>query len=103
MTTLSQLLTVDEQIEISKLPDLASWASIDNENFELQPKVFHFSQLLDTEIKNLTVEQLSYMALILIRTESNLTSNNKFPDCILPAKAIEILTNRAQKLNLPIF
>ena len=103
MITLNQLLTVDEQIKLLKMPDLAYFATTNKESFELQPKVFSFKQLLDTEIKHITVEQLSHMALMLIATEYNLGDNDKVPECVLSAKAIEILTNRAQKLNLPIF
>lgn len=52
------------------------------------------------DFSDLTVKDLSSIAFILIRTEHG---DGKMPECVLAAKAIEILTNRAIKLKLPLF
>jgi len=53
----------------------------------------------DVQIKKLTVEQLGSIALILIETEYGI----KCPECVLPAEAIRILTERAIKKNIAIY
>ena len=52
-----------------------------------------------TDIKEMTVEQLSNIAFILIETEYN----GKVPECVLSAEAITILTNRAIERSFGIF
>ena len=52
-----------------------------------------------TEIKEMTVEQLSNIAFILIETEYN----GKVPECVLSAEAIKILTKRAIERSVGIF
>ncbi len=52
-----------------------------------------------TDIKGMTVEQLSNIAFILIETEYN----GKVPECVLSAEAINILTKRAIERGVGIF
>lgn len=54
---------------------------------------------VSTKISELTVEKLSRIALTLIKTEYG----GKVPECVLSAKAIEILTERAIKKNVALF
>lgn len=54
---------------------------------------------LDMPVKKMTVSQLSSISLDLIKTEYG----DKCPDCILSAKALEILFERAKKKDLGIF
>ena len=54
---------------------------------------------IGTDIKKMTVEQLSNIAFILIKTEYN----GKVPECVLSAEAINILTKRAIEQNIGIF
>lgn len=53
----------------------------------------------NTEIKDMTVEQLSNIAFVLIETEYN----GNVPECVLSAEAINILTKRAKERNVDIF
>lgn len=80
---LSNLLTEDELKEIKRLPFTALPAGLD--------------------IKDLTVKNLSDIGLILMRTELG-SDDARIPEgTIIPAKAIEILLNRAEQKNIPVF
>jgi len=54
---------------------------------------------IETDVKKMTVSQLSDIAFILIETEYN----KKAPECVLSAEAINILTKRAIESNIGIF
>lgn len=62
-------------------------------------KIGPYNASVFEDIRSLTVQQLSDIALILIKTEYG----EKCPECILPAKAIEILITRAEKKNIAVF
>lgn len=81
MAKLHQLLSEPEKKKLSNIKFLG--ASINTE----------------TEVKQMTIEQLSNISFILIETEYN----GKAPECILSAEAISILTRRAIKRNIEIF
>lgn len=52
-----------------------------------------------TPVRNMTVAQLSSIALVLIQTERG---DGPLPEMVLSAEAINILTKRAIEKNLPI-
>jgi hypothetical protein len=54
--------------------------------------------ILSKEYKDLTIENLINLSFILIETEYK----SKMPECILPAKAIEILVERAKKMDIAL-
>lgn len=51
------------------------------------------------EIKDITIEDLSRLSFMLIKTEYN----SIVPNCVLAAESINILTKRAVELNIPMF
>lgn len=81
MAKLFELLTENEQKKLSAIK--------------------YYGACIDTGIyiKEMTVEQLSNIAFILIETEHN----GKVPECVLSAEAINILTKRAIERSLEIF
>lgn len=81
MATLYNLLTIDERDELNCTT------------------YFGGKIELDKNIKDVTVEELSRISLTLIKTEYK----GKVPECVLSAKAIEILTLRAIEHNISIF
>lgn len=72
----------------------------ENENKKLSA-IKYYGACVDTatDIKEMTVEQLSNIAFILIETEHN----GKVPECVLSAEAINILTKRAIERGVGIF
>ena len=81
MAKLFELLTENEQGKLSAIK--------------------YYGACIDTgiDIKEMTVEQLSNIAFILIETEYNC----KVPECVLSAEAINILTKRAIERGVGIF
>jgi hypothetical protein len=57
-------------------------------------------QMLQTNISSLTVDDLRSISLMLIKTDYK---GGRIPNCILAAKAIEILTQRARRLNIDLY
>lgn len=80
MAILSELLHENEIDQVKKHPE-------------------NMGNVLSIEFNKLTVEQLSNIAFMLIRTEYK----NHMPKCILSAEAINILTERAQERNINLF
>lgn len=83
MAKLHELLTESEGQQISELKTQGNCPPVH----------------LNTEVKHLTVEQLSKIAFILIETEHG----DKLHKCILSAEAVTILTRRAIKIGIGIF
>jgi hypothetical protein len=58
-------------------------------------KIIPLEELEQMDYKDLTVRQLRDIGLEIIRTEYPYVA----PECIIPCKALEILTNRAMVVN----
>lgn len=86
MATLKDLLSVEELNQIGIKPDLINAGEITG----------------NTDVRFLTVQHLSDMALILLDNEMKKTGLTKVPECFLPAKALEILFQRALDKNIGI-
>jgi hypothetical protein len=79
---------------MAKLSELLT----ENENKELIGAKLYVGYS-EMEVKDLTIQQLSNIAFILMRTEYG----EKAPKCFISAEAINILTRRAIKLKSFIF
>lgn len=82
MAKLCDLLTKDELIKIKEGNDIF---------FDINPEI---------DFRHMSIQQLSDIAFILIKTEYEY---DLVPECVLSAKAIEILTNRAIDRRQAIF
>jgi hypothetical protein len=55
------------------------------------------NEILEEEYKFLNIDDLGWIGLELLQSESEIA-----PECILPAKAIEILVGRAKKMDIAL-